>query len=42
MEKPFAPTSKEADELIAIAKKKQRLLTVYQSRWVPNQSILWC
>ncbi|MCJ1403181.1 hypothetical protein MMC11_006404 [Xylographa trunciseda] len=32
VEKPFTPTSKEAHELIAIAKKHQRLLTVYQNR----------
>lgn len=31
MEKPFTPTSAEADELIAIAKSCRRLLTVYQS-----------
>ena len=31
VEKPFTPTHKEAEELIAIAKKHQRLLTVYQS-----------
>ncbi len=32
VEKPFTPTSKEAGELIAIAKKHDRLLTVYQNR----------
>lgn len=32
VEKPFMPTSKEAEELIAIAKKHHRLLTVYQNR----------
>ncbi|MCJ1256781.1 hypothetical protein MMC24_004605 [Lignoscripta atroalba] len=32
VEKPFTPTHKEAEELIAIAKKHQRLLTVYQNR----------
>lgn len=32
VEKPFVPTSKEADELIAIAKKSGKLLTVYQNR----------
>ena len=31
VEKPFTPTSKEAYELIAIAKEEKRLLTVYQS-----------
>ena len=34
VEKPFAPTSKECDELIAIAKKHQCLLTVYQSEQI--------
>ena len=34
MEKPFTPTSKEACELIAIAKEEKRLLTVYQSMFV--------
>lgn len=32
VEKPFTPSSKEARELIAIAKKQDRLLTVYQNR----------
>lgn len=32
VEKPFTPTSKEAGELIVIAKKHERLLTVYQNR----------
>lgn len=32
VEKPFTPSSKEASELIAIAKKHDRLLTVYQNR----------
>ena len=32
VEKPFTPTSKEASELIAIAKQHKRLLTVYQNR----------
>jgi len=31
VEKPFTPTSKEADELIAIAKKHNKLIAVYQS-----------
>lgn len=31
VEKPFTPTSAEADELITIAKNQQRLLTVYHS-----------
>ena len=32
VEKPFTPSSKEANELIAIAKRHDRLLTVYQNR----------
>ena len=32
VEKPFTPTSKEADELVALAKKHNKLLTVYQNR----------
>ena len=32
VEKPFTPSSKEARELIVIAKKQDRLLTVYQNR----------
>ncbi|KAI9805181.1 MAG: hypothetical protein M1825_001017 [Sarcosagium campestre] len=32
VEKPFTPTTAEADELIALAKEKSRLLTVYQNR----------
>lgn len=32
VEKPFTPSSQEADELIAIAKRHDRLLTVYQNR----------
>ena len=32
VEKPFVPTAKEADELISIAKKSGKLLTVYQNR----------
>ena len=32
VEKPFTPSSKEASELIAIAKQHERLLTVYQNR----------
>lgn len=31
-EKPFTPTSQEADELNAIAKKNNKLLAVYQSK----------
>ena len=32
VEKPFTPSSREASELIAIASKHDRLLTVYQNR----------
>jgi predicted dehydrogenase len=32
VEKPFAPTAAEAEELIALAKSKNRVLTVYQNR----------
>lgn len=32
VEKPFVPTAKEADELIALAKEKGRWITVYQNR----------
>lgn len=32
VEKPFAVTSDEADRLIALAEKKQRVLTVFQNR----------
>ena len=32
VEKPFTPTSQEAEELIALAKKENRLLSVYQNR----------
>jgi predicted dehydrogenase len=32
VEKPFTVTTKEADDLIALAKKKNRLLTVFQNR----------
>ena len=32
VEKPFTPSSEEASELIAISKKHDRLLTVYQNR----------
>jgi len=35
VEKPFTPTSHEANELIALAKTHQRLLTVYQSPSLP-------
>ena len=30
-EKPFTPTFKEADDLVTIAKKQNKLLAVYQS-----------
>jgi predicted dehydrogenase len=32
VEKPFVPTAKQADQLIALAKEKQRLICVYQNR----------
>ncbi|MFZ5968493.1 MAG: oxidoreductase [Bacillota bacterium] len=32
VEKPFTVTSKEADELIALAKREEKILTVYQNR----------
>lgn len=32
VEKPFTPTKKEADHLIKLAKKKERVLTVFQNR----------
>ena len=32
VEKPFTPTSAEAQGLVALAKKKDRILTVYQNR----------
>lgn len=31
-EKPFTPTSHEADELVALADKQKKLLAVYQSK----------
>ncbi|KAB8237567.1 hypothetical protein BDV23DRAFT_150029 [Aspergillus alliaceus] len=31
-EKPFTPTTREADELVALAKKQNKLLAVYQNR----------
>ncbi|KAK3680155.1 hypothetical protein LTR78_000532 [Recurvomyces mirabilis] len=32
VEKPFVPTAKEADELLEVAKRSGKLLTVYQNR----------
>ena len=32
VEKPFTPSQREANQLITLAKKEQRLLTVYQNR----------
>ena len=32
VEKPFTPTAREADELVALAKRQNRFLTVYQNR----------
>ena len=49
VEKPFTPTSQEADELMQTAKRNSRLLTVYQSRvnrlssrwrWITDQPCL--
>jgi len=34
VEKPFTPTHAEAEELIVLAKKHGRILTVYQSKWL--------
>ena len=42
VEKPFTPTSKECDELIAISKQHQRLLTVYQSEQIRHSRIELC
>lgn len=33
VEKPFTPTSKEAQELVALAKKQNKHLAVYQSQY---------
>ncbi|KAJ5963119.1 oxidoreductase [Penicillium waksmanii] len=35
VEKPFTTSSKEADKLIALAKEKGKILTVYQSKVLP-------
>lgn len=32
VEKPFTPTSREADELVSLANQQKKLLTVYQNR----------
>ncbi|HWR14295.1 MAG TPA: oxidoreductase [Terriglobales bacterium] len=32
VDKPFTPTLKEAEELVALAKKQQRIITVFQNR----------
>lgn len=37
VEKPFTPTQKEADALIAIAKKNNLLLTVFQSMYIHSR-----
>ena len=34
-EKPFTPTYKEAEELVALAEKQGKLLAVYQSKTHP-------
>jgi predicted dehydrogenase len=36
VEKPFVPTSAEADRLIALAKEKGKILTVFQSQLYPS------
>jgi Oxidoreductase family, NAD-binding Rossmann fold len=36
VEKPFTRTSEEADRVIALAKEKKRILTVFQSEWIPS------
>jgi predicted dehydrogenase len=41
VEKPFTPTSKEADGLIALAKEKGKLITVYQSMILSLDSIAY-
>lgn len=35
VEKPFTTSSEEADRLIALAKTKNKVLTVYQSKLLP-------
>jgi len=34
VEKPFTPTHKEAEELVALAKQQGKLLAVYQSAFL--------
>lgn len=40
VEKPFTPTFAEAEELIAVARRKKRLLTVYQSKAFPTRQLV--
>lgn len=37
VEKPFTPTHQEADELVALAKKQNKLLAVYQSAYYSSR-----
>jgi predicted dehydrogenase len=36
VEKPFVNTSAEADRLIALAKEKGKILTVFQSQYITS------
>lgn len=40
VEKPFTTSSKEADELVALAEKKGKVLTVFQSSYYPSLTSL--
>jgi predicted dehydrogenase len=40
VEKPFAPTSEEADQVIKVAKESGRILTVYQSKFAYTETSL--
>lgn len=40
VEKPFVPTSAEADMLIALAKEKRKILTVFHSQCAPYCRVL--
>ena len=42
VEKPFTPTAEEAYELIGLAEKNRRLLTVYQSELFPCALLFPC
>lgn len=41
VEKPFASSSKDADRAIAAAKQSGKLLTVFQSRYLPFSSCVF-